>query len=281
VKQRTCKVVREIINKANCPSRPKQPGNPGYPWYQVIRLLVYAMLKGIFSNKGLVTHLRKHPDVVRTLGLKSIPHRITIGRWKKQWWLLITVIVKLSNLIQLLVPTDRLVMDSAPIPDSKDPDARIGFYSRGPFIGFKIHWSVNQLGMPIRAMFAKGNRHDSVFAKLLLVKAKHVLGDSAYDSTDIRESIISIGEIPVIARNPRNSGKVYPTPRMLKRHRYIIEQTNSLLKTQILNEKWYRIKGFERKATFVLTGVMAIQVMAVDALLNGNGDWKRISEYRY
>lgn len=274
-------VVREKINKNNCPERPKIPGNPGYPWVQVIRLLVYAMLKGIFSNKGLVTHLKKHPEVVKTLGLKSIPHRITISRWKRKWWLLITVIVKLGNLIQILVPTDKLIMDSAPIPDDKDPDAKVGFYSRGPFKGFKIHWSVNQLGMPIRAVFAKGNRHDSVFASMLLVIAKYVLGDCAYDSGDIRDLIRAIKAIPVIARNSRNSGKVYPTPRMLKKHRYIIEQTNSLLKTEILNEKWYRYRGIERKATFVLTGVIATQVMAIDGLLNGNNDWKRISEYRY
>jgi len=281
VKQPTHVVVRELINKSNCPERPKIVGNPGYPWYQVIRLLVYALLKQIYTNKGLVTHLRNNPDVIKTLGLKSIPHRKTIARWKTKWWLLITVIIKLGNLIHLLVPTEKLIIDSAPIPDDKDPDATFGFYSRGPFKGFKIHCSVNQLGIPIGAVFSKANIHDSVFVSMLVVMTKYVLGDSAYDSAWIRKLCRMVKAIPVIARNPRNSGKVYPTPNLLKKHRYIIEQSNSLLKTEILKKNWYRCKGFERKGTFGLTGIIAMQVMAINGLSNGNGSWKRISEYRY
>lgn len=77
---RTAIVVRQFINKSVVPKRPRQRGNPGYPWHVVARVLVYAVLSEVFTNKGLVRHLEQHPLVQRILGLKTIPHRKTIAR---------------------------------------------------------------------------------------------------------------------------------------------------------------------------------------------------------
>jgi hypothetical protein len=278
---RTAIVVRQFINKSVVPSRPRQRGNPGYPWHMIARLLVYAVLIGIFTNKGLVRHLDQHSSITRILGLKTIPHRKTIARWKKNWYLLFFVVDKLGDMIRLLIPTEKLIFDSTPIVDYNDPDAKIGFYSRGPFKGFKGHFSVNQLGIPIRSIFTKANTHDSVWLSMLLVKMMFGLGDGGYDSKENRKLIRKLGGKPVISRNPRNGKKKFKTPRMLKKFRYIIEQKNDLLKNQILKGFWTRIRSFESKASFVYCGIIAMQVMALNAITNGMKCLFEISLYRY
>jgi len=44
---------------------------------------------------------------------------------------------------------------------------------------------------------------------------------------------------------------------------------------------WEKVKGFDRKATLVYSAVVTIQVMAIDALLNGRESLFRISSYMY
>lgn len=277
---RTAIVVRQFINKSVVPKRPRQKGNPGYPWHVVARVLVYAVLAEIFTNKGLVRHLEQHPLIRRIIGLKTIPHRKTIARWRKNWCLFLSVVENLGDMIRLLIPTEKLIFDSTPIVDYNDPDAEIGFYSRGPFKGFKEHYSVNQLGIPVRTIFTKANTHDSMWLFMLLVEMMFGLGDAAYDSKEIRKLIRKLGGKPVIARNIRNGKKKFKTPRMLKKFRYIIEQKNDLLKNQILKGFWTRIRSFESKASFVYCGIIAMQVMALNAITNGMKCLFEISLYR-
>jgi len=278
---RTAIVVRQFINKSVVPSRPRQRGNPGYHWHVVARVLVYAVLSEIFTNKGLVRHLEQHSSITRILGLKTIPHRKTIARWKKNWYLLFFVTEKLGDMIRLLIPTEKLIFDSTPIVDYNDPDAKIGFYSKGPFKGFKEHYSVNQLGIPIRSVFTKANTHDSMWLFMLVVEMMFGLGDSGYDSKENRKIIKRMGGKPLIARNRRRLKKRKWTPRMLKKFRYIIEQKNDLLKNQILKGFWTRIRSFESKASFVYCGIIAMQVMALNSITRGTKCLFEISLYRY
>ena len=71
----------------------------------------------------------------------------------------------------MMILTELLIIDSTPLVDEKDPDAKVGFNSRGPFKGFKIHLSVNQLGLPLKAILTPGNKHDSLFFPQLLLPA--------------------------------------------------------------------------------------------------------------
>ena len=50
---------------------------------------------------------------------------------------------------------------------------------------------------------------------------------------------------------------------------------------EVLQRYWEKVKGFDRKATLVYSAVVTIQVMAIDALLNGIESLFRISSYRY
>lgn len=50
-------IICRIINKKIVPSKPKGRGRKGYGWLLIVRLIVYALLIGIFSNIGLRTHI--------------------------------------------------------------------------------------------------------------------------------------------------------------------------------------------------------------------------------
>ncbi len=168
-----------------------------------VRTLVYQRLKG-FKDSQLIKHLKANPRVRKNLGLKGVPDRSRISRWKEQYSeLLIQVFNQLSEIIQLMIPTDMLVVDSTPLEDN-DPDAKVGFYLRGAFKGFKTHLSVNQLGLPLKVILTTGNKHDSLFLPELLVSCELILADAGYDSESNRKACKEIKAKPIIAKN-RNS----------------------------------------------------------------------------
>lgn len=276
-------IIRLVINKSVLPKQPKKRGKKGYGVVLITRLLVYSLLVGIFSNRGLRTHLEKHKNTIaRVLGFKTIPHRTTIGRWKTRYsMLLFQVMNNISNMIQAIIPTSMEIVDSTPLEDPKDPDAKKGKTSKGWFVGFKVHIGINQLKIPLKAVLTTGNRHDSPILPELLVGCDYLLGDCGYDSKDNRRMVMKIGGIPLIDRNPRNSGKRHKRPKLLKKFRYLVEQVNSLLKIEVLKGYWTKVQGFMRKATLVYSAIIAIQVMAIDALFNETESLFRISSYRY
>ncbi|MDI6820318.1 MAG: transposase, partial [Candidatus Hodarchaeaceae archaeon] len=154
-------LARLVVNKTIVEER-RGRGRKGYGRLPAARLLVYAQLKGIHKDEPLEKHLRKNRGVAKALGLKGIPDRTTIGRWRRRLEPVVREAVeKLAGLIATLAPTELLVVDSTPLEDRRDPEARVGFYSRGPFKGFKVHVSVDQLGLPRKALVTPGNRHDS------------------------------------------------------------------------------------------------------------------------
>jgi hypothetical protein len=100
------------------PAESRRPGNLGYGRLKVLRVLVYSRLKGLENDTRIVEHLRKHRQVIRSLGLSSVPNRTTIGRWGRRYLsLLEEVFERLSSLLQLLMPTSHLIADSTPLVD--------------------------------------------------------------------------------------------------------------------------------------------------------------------
>lgn len=277
----TCELVRALINKKVIPEQKTRPGNPGYPLISMVRLFAYAFLKGIRNDEALIRHLKKNPDVVRKFGFKKIPHRTTIGRSRERYsGILKHVFERLSGMIQQMVETEKLITDSTPLEDERDPDARVGFYSKGPFKGFKAHISVNQEGIPLRAEITPGNRHDCPLLPKLLVKSKFVLGDSGYDSKKNRKLIKAMGAKPLIANNRRRLKKRRWTPRMLKEFRYLVEQFNSILKGT-LQECWRRFRGLERKKSVVYSALISILLVTIKNMILDSKISRKISEYWY
>lgn len=275
-------LTRLIVNKTVVPER-RGRGRKGYGRRPAVRLLVYAQLKGIHKDKSLEEYLRENRGIAIALGLDGIPDRTTIGRWKKRLEpILRKAFEKISSVIQILVPTEDLVVDSTPLEDERDPDAEWGFYSRGPFKGFKGHFSVNQLGLPLKAKITPGNKHDSPFLPELIhnLKPNRVLADAGYDSKDNRKTCKENGATPHIAENPRNTGKKYRLSEILKKKRSIIERFNSRFK-EMLQGCWRGFKGLAKKATIVYSTLIAMSAIALQALLLGDtNSMRRVNLYR-
>lgn len=276
-------LARLVVNKTIVQER-KGRGRKGYGCRPAVRVLVYAQLKGIMGNEPLETHLRRNPGISKALGLDGIPDRTTIGRWRERLEPVAReAFEKLAGIVAMLTPTQLLVVDSTPLEDWRDPDARWGFYSRGPFKGFKVHVTVDQLGLPRKALITLGNRYDSPFLPELIAgqKAEFVLGDAAYDAKSNRKACKEIGAKPCFAKNPRRSGKRRYTPTLLKRKRYIVEQFNFRLK-EMLKGCWCWFKGLTKKATVVYSALIAMLAIALQALLQNKPDLlRKIGVYRY
>ena len=282
--QEAVELARLAVNKTIVPER-KGRGRKGYGRLAALRLLVYALLVGIDKDETLEKYLRRNQGVAKALGFKqSTPDRTTIGRWKKKLGNIAReAFEKQSGIVETLVPAELLVVDSTPLEDWRDPEAEWGYYSRGPFKGFKVHVSVDQLGLPRKAVVTPGNRYDSPFLPELIhgLKPKDVIGDAAYDAEGNRKACREIGARPHIATNPRKSGKRRYTPPLCKRKRCIVEQFNSRFK-EMLGECWLRFKGLAKKTTIVYCALLAMNALAIQALLTNRPELlRKVGIYRY
>lgn len=282
--KKAVELARLAVNKTIVPER-KGRGRKGYGRLAALRLLVYALLVGIDKDETLEKHLGRNRGVARALGFKrGIPDRTTIGRWKKKLGNIAReAFEKQAGIVETLVPADLLVVDSTPLEDWRDPEAEWGYYSRGPFRGFKVHVSVDQLGLPRKAVVTPGNRYDSPFLPELIqgLRPKDVIGDAAYDAESNRKACREIGAKPHIATNPRRSGERRYTPPLCKRKRYLVEQFNSRFK-EMLGECWLWFKGLAKKATIVYSALLAMNALAIQALLTNRPELlRKVRVYRY
>jgi len=279
-----CELIRLVLNKIVIPTEPKRAGNPGYGRKIAIRILVYSRLKGLENDTRIFWHLKKHPKYAAKLGLHKTPDRTTIGRWWIRYHpVLEQTISKLANTIQSLVPTTHLIVDSTPLKDMYDMEAKWGFTCRGPIKGFKLHVAVNQLGLPLKAIVSTGNRFDSIFLPKLIedLEAEYVLADAGYDSLKNNKAVRAIGAVPIIAVNPRRKGKDSKVSNAVffGGKRYPVEQFNCHIKHNILRGCWVRPKGLVKKSAMIMAGLICVEANAIEALLNGDLSLKCASKY--
>jgi hypothetical protein len=274
-------LVRVVVNKTVVSGTSKRRGNPGYPPLQAIRLLVYAKLKRIGTDKGLIRHLKKNRKTVKALGFKRVPHRTTVGRWWRRYPdLLKEVFESLVVLLQKALPCKVLVVDSTPLEDMRDPEGRWGYTSRGSFRGFKLHVAVNQKGLPLRAVVTPGNRYDSPFLPELIwgLTPERVVADAGYDSKENRETVKKAKATAVIARNPRRKGKSGIRSRLKRGCQYLVEQFNSLIKDQILRGCWKLVTGLGKKAGQVYAGLISLLAISLKAVINDEPSLRKVSQ---
>jgi hypothetical protein len=264
----TVDIVLKVLNKPTVAKvLYKRRGPKGYGLLLILRLLLYAILAEKFSTRELVKHLKKRPKVWKKLGFKELPVRRSIDDWN---WKYEHVLDKLINIVGnrylQLNGSEWCLLDSTPIPDKSDPDAMKGYSSKGEFWGFKVHASCDEYCVPLRATFTTGEVHDSQKAKVLLAPTPNVGGDSAYDFEELKIEVIEQRSKGYFVHNPRREGKEKkkPTPKILSIFRVCIEQCNSILKEQVLKRNWTKIKGYARKATRCLLGMLAIQALAIE-----------------
>lgn len=272
-------VNKSLVNQLNFVRR----GPKGYGLLLVLRLLLYSVLSEVFSTRKLVKHLRKRPKVCRKLGFFNLPVRRTLDGWFEKYNFLLDQVIALTGDRYLqLSESDWVLLDSTPIPDKSDPDARKGFTSKGEFWGFKLHASCDEFCVPLRATFTTGNVHDSQKACNILAPTPNVGGDSAYDFEELKITVIEQGSKGYFVHNPRREGKEKkrPTPKILSIKRVCVEQCNSILKEQVLQRTWTAIKGYAKKATRCLLAVLALQALAIYNLKKWGYPSVRIGDLR-
>jgi transposase len=279
-----CEVVRLIVNKTVVPAETKRRGNPGYGQLKAVRVLVYSRLKGLNNDTRVVEHLKRHLQDAKTLGLRSVPDRTTVGRWWRRYLsLLEETLKKTANMIKLMMPTTHLIADSTPLVDLYDMEARWGITSRGPFKGFKVHAVVNQAGLPLKGLVTTGNCYDSPFLPKLIedLEADYVLADAGYNSKRNLKAVREMGAVPVIADNPRRRGKARKIEccALLREKRYLIEQFNGHFKDNVLKRCWLRPRGLLKKAAMVTAGLISVDANAIEAMLEGEESLKNVSKY--
>ncbi len=279
-----CEVIRLFVNKAIVPAEPKRRGNPGYGRVKALRVMVYARLKGLDNDTRVIEHLKKHPSIAKTLGLVTVPDRTTVGRWWRRYLsLLEETFINIADMLQLIEPTKAIIVDSTPLVDLYDMEARWGHTGRGKFRGFKLHAAVNQLGLPLRALVTPGNCYDGPFLPKLIedLEADYVLADAGYCSKRNIKAVIDMGAVPVIADNPRKKGKsrkIKPSE-LLRKKRYVIEQFNGHVKENVLDRCWVRPRGLIKKASMVMAGLISYDAEAVRSLIAGEQSLKSVSKY--
>jgi hypothetical protein len=268
-------LIRLVINKEIVPEQVGK-GRRGYGNLTRNRLLIYQRLMG-YNDSQLIRHLKANSDVCWNLGLRKVPDRTQISRWKKLYACLQEgLFSKLSEMAQDLVKTDILAVDSTPLVDE---EGKCGYNSKGPFVGFKLHLAVNQLGLPLKAIFGYGNENDSPYLPKLLVPSNTVLADKGYCAESNRQACRDNGSVPMIAFNRRRSKSKYWQPPILFNKRYIIEQFNAIAKGS-MDKCWQKVKGFTRKKAVVFASLNALLVVSIGSLLEGKCDIRSYGRYR-
>ena len=261
-------IVKEVLTDKFIASIeiPVRPGPEGYELVLRLRLLLYAHLKGYFSSRKIRKHLIKNPKVLKQLGFKTLPNKRTIDRWKKKLVNVMSQIIRLAgNNYLKLRGSEWTIVDSTPLEDEKDKDAKVGYTSKGKFKGFKLHMSCDESEVPLRAEFTTGNVHDSQKGQELLAPTPRSGGDSGYDAKSIKQTARSMDSKMLTGHNPRREGKdkKKKMSKILKKVRFIVEQCNSFIKNEVMLNAWKKFKGFTVKAFFALMAVVSVQAMAL------------------
>ena len=148
-----------------------------------------------------------------------------------------------------------------------------GFSGKHYRIGTKISTLVDGAGIPLSVCFAQGNRHDLVLAPQTLRSVQlaysrfpiaSLLADKGYDSKRFRQCSVAQKFVPYI---PKRKGKkvrkkyqlLYLTDKPLQKKRYVVEQTNSWLKSfrRLRHRFDYSLLSFE---SFVYLAILVICV---------------------
>ncbi len=279
-----CELIRLVLNKVTIPAEPKRAGNPGYGRKTAIRVLVYSRLKGLENDTRIFWHLKHHQQDAKKLGLTKVPDRTTIGRWWIRYPpLLEAVMNKIADIIKDNIPTTHLIVDSTPLKDMYDLEAKWGFTSRGPVKGFKLSVAVNQLGLPLRAKVTPNNCFDSPILPKLIedLEADYVLADAGYHSLKNLQAVRDMGAVPIIAVNPRRQGKERKLSNAVffGGKRWPVEQLNGHCKANVLRGCWVGPRGLLKKTAMVWAGLICINATAILALVEGDCGLKEASKY--
>ena len=154
-----CELIRLILNKVTIPAEPKRRWKPRLRTQN--RNPSPRILKAKRTRKRH-THNRAPKKTPARCPKTWTPHHT---RQNNHWPMVDTLPSHARRshehnrrIIKDNIPTTHLIVDSTPLKDMYDIEAKWGFTCRGPVKGFKLHVAVNQLGLPLRAIMTPANR---------------------------------------------------------------------------------------------------------------------------
>ena len=142
------------------------------------------------------------------------------------------------------------------------------------WLGYKLHLTVADGGVPVAAVMTSASLHDSQAAiPLMQMAADRVTGlydlaDAAYDCKEIREFSESLGHVPLIDRNARGGEAVpfAPAEKIRYRERSTVERCNSELKDNY-GARNVRVRGHLKVFLHLMLGVVALTSKALFNML--------------
>jgi hypothetical protein len=189
--------------------------------------------------------------------------------------------IKFTDILQLIEPTTAVIVDSTPLVDLYNMEARWGHTGRGKSEVLSCIQPVNQLGLPLRALVTPGNCCDGPFLPKLIedLEADYELVDAGYCSKRNIEAVKNIGAVPFIAdiHARKEKCKIQPSE-LLKKKRYVVEQFNGHIEANVLDECWVWPRGLAKKAAMV-TALRSYDAQAIRALVAGENSLKTVSKY--
>ena len=149
------------------------------------------------------------------------------------------------------------------------------------WIGYKLHLDVADGGIPLSGILTSASVHDcQVAIPLATMTAARVTNlydvmDAAYDAAEIRAHSESLGHVPIIDVNPRNSaalkrdlqqeakarrtlGQVYAKD-VRYRERSTVERVNGRLKDEF-GARQVRVRGHRKVLCHLMFGILALTV---------------------
>ncbi len=143
------------------------------------------------------------------------------------------------------------------------------------WVGYKLHISTADCGIPIAALLSSASTHDSQVVLPLMnlcnqrVISLYDVADSGYCSGVIREESRKLGHVPLIDHNPRRGEKIEFLPHEAERYkaRSGVERTNSDLKDNH-GGRHVRVRGAIKVHAHLMYGILVIAAEHLLRLLN-------------
>lgn len=263
----------------------KKKRRPPLPWQALTFFMLLMYLFDVRSERQLEKWLAKRQLLLALFGLNKSPDHSTYSIFRKRlghtlfeqvFKHLVKVSEKLGLLAKRLVGQDSTDFKAyANKKKQTDKDARFGFTTKSEelFYGYKAHFATDlQSELPVSLATLPANEHDStvfdaVMQPLLhepVMQVQKFVADSAYDSTEIRETLYKHHVQPCIAVNGRGHYESTTPKDPDYRKRQGCEHANSRAKEfHRLNE--LKLRGLPNAAIHAALSLAAMLVNAIAA----------------
>lgn len=255
------------------------------PWQALAFFLLLMHLLEIRSERELQKWLAKRHFLLAFFGLSKSPDHSTYSRFRKRlgstlfeqlFQHLVKTCQKLGLLAKRLIGQDSTEFKAyANRKKQTDKDARFGFTTKSDELvyGYKVHFATDlQSELPVSLATLPANEHDStVFDEVMqpllhepVMQVQKFIADSAYDSSEIRQTLYSHDVEPCIAINGRGHCKSTTPKDPDYRKRQGCEHANSRAKEfHRLNE--LKLRGLPNAAIHAALSLAAMLVNAIAA----------------